>query len=136
MPYKEKSKPLTIFPAEWSLEYIAIYILRPLPKNRKGFLFILVIANRFTNLPQSTPLRRITGYDVAITYTEHCVFKYGPPKPLLSYNRPKFVAHVLQKVRQVLRVNNIFTMTNHPHCNVQVERLNGTITSMLRCYVD
>lgn len=67
---------------------------------------------------------------------EHGAFKYGPPRTLLSDDRPQFVAHVLQKVCQILGVNKMFTRRHEPLCNSQVERFNCTLVAMLPCSVD
>lgn len=132
----KKSSPMQLFPATKPLENVAIDILGPLPKSKRGYLFILVITDRFTKLTQIVPLRRITAYDVAVAFTEHWVFKYGPPKTLLSDNGSQFVAHFFQRVCRILHVENSFTTTYHPQTNGQAERFNRTLLAMLRCYVE
>lgn len=63
------------------------------------------------------------------------MFKYGPPRTLLSHCGPPFVVHVFQRVCQILGVASMFTTTSHLQCNGHVEHFNCTITSMLRCYI-
>ena len=130
------TSPMLLFPATNPLESVAIDILGPLPKSKRGFRFILVIADRFTKLTQVVPLRKITAYDVAVAFVEHWVFKYGPPKTLLSDNGSQFVAHFFQRVCRILGTNNAYTTTYHPQTNGQVERFNRSLLAMLRCYVE
>lgn len=132
----KQANPMQLFPAETPLESVAIDILGPLPKSKRKYEFILVIADRFTKLTQIVPLRKITALDVAKAFAEHWVFKYGAPVTLLSDNESQFVARFFQQVCRILQVNNIFTTAYHPQTNGQVERFNRSLCSMLRCYVD
>ena len=45
-----KSSEMKLFPATASLDSVAIDILGPLPKSSRGFIFMLVISDRFTKL--------------------------------------------------------------------------------------
>ena len=77
---------MKLFPATAPLDSVAIDILGPLPKSSRGFIFMLLISDRFTKLTQVVPLKHITAYDVAVAFVEHWVFKYGAPATLLSDN--------------------------------------------------
>ena len=46
------------------------------------------------------------------------------------------MAHFFRRVCNIIQVHNIFTTTNHPQTNVQVERSSRTLAAMLRCYVE
>ena len=131
-----KASEMKLFPATAPLDSVAIVILGPLPKSSRGFIFMLVISDRFTKLTQVVPLKRITAYDVAVAFVEHWVFKYGAPATLLSDNGSQFVAHFFRRVCNILQVHNVFTTTYHPQTNGQVERFNRTLAAMLRCYVE
>ena len=131
-----KASEMRLFPATAPLESVAIDILGPLPKSTRGYLFMLVISDRFTKLTQVVPLRRITAYDVAVAFVEQWVFKYGAPATLLSDNGSQFVAHFFRRVCNILQVHNLFTTTYHPQTNGQVERFNRSLAAMLRCYVE
>ena len=131
-----KASEMKLFPATAPLDSVAIDILGPLLKSSRGFIFMLVISDRFTKLKQVVPLKRITAYDVAVAFVEHWVFKYGAPATLLSDNGSQFVAHFFRRVCNILQVHNIFTTTYHPQTNGQVESFNRTLAAMLRCYVE
>ena len=127
---------MKLFPATAPLDSVAIDILAPLPKSARGYIFMLVISDRFTKLTQVVPLKLITPYDVAVAFVEHWVFKYGAPATLLPDNGSQFVAHFFRRVCNILPVHSIFTTTYHPQTNGQVERFNRTLAAMLRCYVE
>ena len=112
------------------------HIPGPPTKTKKGHWFLLVITDRFTKLTQVIPLRRIDAYTVAVAFVEDWIFKYGPPKTLISDNGKKFEAKFFQAVCSLPGLSNIFRSTYHPQTNGQVEGFNRTILAMLRNYVN
>jgi hypothetical protein len=52
---------MTLIPAHEPLEYVAIEILGPLPRTKKGNQYLLVIADRFSKLVRTVPLTLITA---------------------------------------------------------------------------
>ena len=131
-----KASEMKLFPATAPLDSVAIDILGPLLKSAGGYIFMLVISERFTKLSQVVPLKRIIAYDVAVAFVKHWMFKYGAPATLLSDNGSQFVAHFFRRVCNILQVHNVFTTTYHPQTNGQVERFNRTLAAMLRCYFE
>ena len=81
-------------------------------------------------------MRRIDAYTVAVEFVEAWIFKYGPPKTLISDNGKQFAANFFQAVCSLLGLSNIFTSTYHPQTNGQVERYNRAVLAMLRNYVN
>ena len=76
------------------------------------------------------------AYDVAVAFVNEWVFKYGPPRTLLSHNGSQFVSLFFQRVCQVISIMSSFTTTYHPQTNGQAERFNRSLLAMLRCYVE
>ena len=113
----KKANPLKLFPAAKPLEQVAIDILGPLPKSISGAQFVLVMTDRFSKLTQAVPLTKIKAQDVAAAFLNEWVFKYGPPKHLVSDNGSQFVSLFFQRVCQLLRINNKYTTTYHPQTN-------------------
>jgi Integrase zinc binding domain len=56
---------MTLFPAHEPLDYVAIDILGPLPRTKKGNQYLLVIADRFSKLVRTVPLPLIIATIVA-----------------------------------------------------------------------
>ena len=133
---RKRTHPLRIFPATSPLESLAIDIIGPLTKTKKGLRFLLVTSDRFSKLNHVVALRRIDAYTVAVAFVEAWVFKYGPPKTLISDNGKQFAAKFFQAICWLLGLTNIFTSTYHPQTNGQVEHYNRTILAMIRNYVN
>jgi hypothetical protein len=132
---RKRSKQITLFPAEQPLDFVAIDILGPLTKTIKGHQYLLVIADRFSKLVRTIPLKTITTFTVASAFCHHWVFIYGAPRLLLSDNGTQFNSKFFQACCQILGIHQKFTTAYHPQCNGQVERFNRTILSQLRKYI-
>ena len=133
---RKRTNPLKTFPATVPLRHVSIDILGALKKTKRGNRWILVMTDRFTKLTQVVPMKKITAQHVAIAFVEHWVFKYGPPKTLLSDNGSNFASKLFQRMCSYIGVANMYTSTYHPQTNGQVERYNRTILAMLRNYVN
>ena len=133
---RKRTNPMQLFPATVPLRDVSIDILGPLKRTKHNFRWLLVIADRFTKLTQVVPLKKITALTVSVAFVEHWVYKYGPPKLLLSDNGGQFASKFFQRVCGYLGLANVFTSTYHPQTNGQVERYNRTILAMLRNYVN
>jgi len=129
------TNPLKLFPAVKPLEEVAIDLLGPLPKSRKGKLYILVIADRYSKLCRLVALASIKAHSVARAFCESWVFVYGAPRTILSDNGPQFKAKAFLETCRILGIKSLTTTTYHPQTNGQVERFNRTLASMLRHYV-
>ena len=83
---RQRTNPLRLFPLTRPLESQSIDLLGPLLKTEKSHRFLLVMSDHFSNLTHVLPFRRIDAYTVAVAFVEAWVFKYGPPRPLISDN--------------------------------------------------
>jgi hypothetical protein len=68
-------------------------ILGPLPRTKHGNRFLLVIADRYTKVTRTVPLRTVTALSVARAFVDQWVYVYGPPVSLLTDNGPQFRAN-------------------------------------------
>jgi transposase InsO family protein len=110
-------------------------ILGPLPRATHYNRFLLVVADRFSKVTISVPLRTFTALSVAKAFCDRWVYVYGPLISLLTDNVPQFAAKFFQAVSAELTVKQIFTSSFHPQTNGQVEWSNRTILAALRAYV-
>jgi transposase InsO family protein len=126
---------LKLFPAKGPLESVAMDILGPLPRTKDGNRFLLVIADRYTKVTRTVPLRNVTALSVARAFVDQWVYVYGPPVSLLTDNGSQFTAKFFQTACAELGISKVFYTAYQPHTNGQVERYNRTILAALRAYV-
>ena len=65
---------------------------------------------------------------------KHVYSTHGPPEHIISDRGASFTAGLMQQVHDYLQVERHTTTAYHPQSNGQTERLNKTISSMLRKY--
>lgn len=127
---------MKLFPATAPLESIAIDILRELVRTPRGHRYTLVITVRFKKLLKAIPMKDMSASEVAKLFIEQWVFNYGPPTKLLSDNGSQFTSNFFEEVCRILNTTTEFTTTHNPQTNGQAERLNCTILTSLRSYIE
>jgi Integrase core domain len=111
---KRHTNPLQLFPANGPMDSVAMGILGSLPRTTHGNIFLLVIADRFSKVTITVPLRTFTALSVATAFCDRWVYVYGPRMSLLTDNGTQFAAKFLQEVCAELGVNKLFTSAYHP----------------------
>ena len=132
---RKHTKALVLFPANAPLESVAMDLLGPFLKTRRGNTHILVITDRYSKLTRIVALSKTDAYAVAEAFVSHWVFTYGPPRSVLTDNGPPFSSKFLQAACITLGIRNLFTTTYNPKANGQAERYNRTLAAALRAYV-
>jgi len=127
--------PLTLFPANAPLEYVAIDILGPLPRASSGHRFVLVMTDRFSKFSRAVPMKKITAINVAKIFLEHWIFAYGAPMNVVTDNGSQFTAQLFEFLCSHMGVRHALTTTYHPQTNGQAERFNRTLLASLRAFV-
>jgi hypothetical protein len=132
---KRKTSPHNLFSAKGPLESVAMDILGPLPRTKHGNRFLLVIADRYSKVTKTIPLRTVTALSVSRASCDHWAYVYGPHVSLLTDNGPQFTAKFFQAVRAELGSQKVLTTAYNNHTKRQVERYNRTILAYIRGYV-
>ena len=107
-------------------ERIALDIVGPLRRTRKGNQYILVICDYATRYPEAIPLRSIDAGTVA----EHLIqlfARVGIPKEILSDQGTNFMSQLLKELYNLLQIHQIRTSPYHPQTDGLVERFNRTL---------
>ena len=115
-------------------ERIAMDIVGPLPRSRKGNRFILVICDYATRFPEAIPLRTIEAEKIAEELI--MVFsRFGIPKEILSDQGTNFMSQLLKELYRLMKIHPIRTSPYHPQTDGLVERFNKTLKSLLRKFI-
>ena len=110
---------------------IAMDLVGPLERTRKGNKFILVIVDYATRYPEAIPLKTIDAETIAEELVK--VFaRVGIPEELLTDQGSNFTSELMRQVTALLRISQIRTTPYHPQTDGVVERFNGTLKAMLR----
>ncbi|XP_072178202.1 uncharacterized protein [Diadema setosum] len=112
---------------------IAIDIVGPLPRSKKGNRYILVVCDYATRHPEAVPLPSIEAERVADELIR--IFsRVGIPHELLSDQGSNFMSLLMKQLCSSLGIKQIRTSPYHPQANGLVERFNATLKDMLKPY--
>ena len=112
---------------------VAIDIVGPLNRTKRGHKFILVICDYATKYPEAIPLKSIDSESVANALID-TFSRVGFPNELLSDQGTNFMSSLMDQLCRLLQIRKLNTTPYHPQANGLVENFNGTLKKMLKCY--
>ena len=111
-------------------EVLAMDLVGPFPKGKGGYTHLLTTVCMSSKWPEIIPLKTITARAVAEAMMK--VFATtGIPLQLLTDQGSQFVGSLVAHLCRDLHIDKVKTAPYHPECNGVVERMHGTLGSML-----
>ncbi len=111
-------------------ESVAVDLVGPLPKGKGGARYLLTYVCMATRWPEAIPLRSITARSVADGLLE--IFsRTGIPEKILTDQGSQFMGKVMSSLCELLGIDRVRTSPYHPQSNGVVERMHGTLKSVL-----
>lgn len=89
---------LCLFPASGPPKFMAMGMLGPLLRTRRGNMFILIIMDRYANLMRVFSMTRTTATQVVTVFLHFWVIPYGIATYLFTDNPPEFLAKLFASV--------------------------------------
>ncbi|MEW8544650.1 MAG: reverse transcriptase domain-containing protein, partial [Candidatus Thiodiazotropha sp.] len=108
---------------------VAIDIVGPLNRTKRGNKYILTLIDYGTKYPEAVPLKTIDTKTVGI------FSRVGIPKELLSDQSSNFTSALMKELCKILNVTKLKSTPYHPEANGPIEKFNGTLKRMLTCFV-
>jgi hypothetical protein len=98
---------------------------------------ILVIVDRFSKMVLLTPcVSTIDAQGLGQLVLEKVVAKYGAPRTIVSDRGSLFTSTYFGTMCDYLATRRLFSTAFHPQTDGQTERMNQTLETYLRCYVN
>ena len=117
------------------MERVAMDVMGPLPRTRRGNKFILVVMDYCTRWAEAFPLPTQEAEKVADAFVEGFVCRFGTPRVVHTDKGTNFTAEVTAAVMRLLQTQRTHTCAFRPQSDGLVERLNRTIEAMLTMVV-
>ena len=110
---------------------VALDIVGPLPRTKKGNKYLLTMICLFTKFPVAIPVRRIDNETILNAMVE--VFAtYGIPHEILTDQGSVFCSRLTRAFCKLLNIDKVRTSPYHPQSNGSLERWHACLKSMLR----
>ena len=115
------------------MEKVHIDVIGPLPRSKKGNVYILTIIDSFTKWVEAFPLPEQSAETVAKILVNDFITRMGCPQMIITDQGTNFESRLFAQVCDLLEIAKKRTTPYHPSANGQVERYNQTIIQMVRC---
>ena len=105
-----------------------------LPRTSHGYIGLLVVVDHFTKWLSLVPIKNKRANTIAAIF-EHQILSKLPAKPhsILTDNGLEFSSEIFNSVLQNYDIKHVYSTPYKPSSNGAVERVNRTVTEMLRC---
>lgn len=111
---------------------VSIDIVGPLPKSLHSNQYIIVAINLFTKWVEALTVNNISSITTPLFIYNYIIFCHGCPYSILSDNSKNFIADTIKTLLKLMGINQIFTVPYSPSSNGTVERVNGTLVSIIK----
>lgn len=117
-------------------QVIAVDIVGPLPRSSGGHCYLLVVADWFSKYCLLFPMRKAIASTIAKFMEERVFLVYGVPQFIICDNGTQFAGRTFKNLAKTYNVQKIwFNARYHPQANF-VERVNKTVGTAIRSYID
>ena len=116
-------------------EKVCVDLVRPFPTAKGGFQFLLTYIDMATRLPEAVPLRKTTTR-VVIDQLRTIFCRNGFPTTIVTDNGPQFTSALFEKLLKDKGIAQVKVSQYHPQGNGVVERMHGTMNSIIARSVD
>ena len=97
-----------------------------------GFQYLLVITDHFTRYTQVYPTRNKEAKTAATKLFNDYILRFGTPGKILHDQGRQFENKLFTHLSKLYNIKRLRTTPYHSQCNGQVERMNRSITEMLK----
>lgn len=112
---------------------VVIDCVGPLPKTKRGNMYLFTIMDSTTRYPEAIPLRNITSKTIVKELVKFFT-RVGIPKAIQSDQGTNFTSNLFSKAMQELGVQQYLATAYHPQSQGCLERFHQTLKSMLTKY--
>jgi len=98
-----------------------------------GYQYLLVVTDHFTRYTEAYATTNKTAPTAANKLYNSFILRYGIPEKIIHDQGGEFENKLFRQLSSLCGIKKLRTTPYHPQTNGQVERMNRTIISMLKC---
>ena len=118
--------------APWREVYVDM--MGPFRKSAKGNQYILVALCNFTKSVEVKAVRRADDATFAAWFLTEVITRHGCPEVLVSDRGGNFISGLCDELYKTMAIKKHTITAYRPQSNSPVERVNGTLKTMIRAY--
>lgn len=127
-------QPLPIPVERW--DTISMDLITDLPTTLSKHNAVVVFVDKLSKMVELVPCKKsIDAAGFAELFVNAVVFRYGVPRTIISDRDPRFTAHFMREVMQMLGTKQALSTAFHPQTDGQTENVNKVLETFLRHYV-
>ncbi|XP_076660488.1 uncharacterized protein LOC143363841, partial [Halictus rubicundus] len=111
---------------------IAMDIVGPMTKTKKGNQFILSIHDDLTKYLILVPLKTQQTESILNALLDHYIYIFSAPKTILTDQGQNFVSELMTKFEEAFKIKHVKTTSFHPQSNGSLERTHATVKDLIR----
>ena len=114
--------------SHWSIDFV-----RPFPEDMAtGNKFVILAVDWLTRWSEGAATKDASPEAAADFIYTHIVTRFGCPLSLQSDNEVHFVNSIIRALCRILKINHHLSTPYYPQSNEKIERVVGTIKTMLK----
>ena len=117
-------------------ELVEIDLKGPYKLTPRGYKYIFVCVDHFSNWVEAAPLKTITAKEIITVFFNLIISRHGCPKRILSDQGTQFISQAFKELCSHYNIEKIETTAYHQQCNGKVEKfgkfLLDTISTVLK----
>lgn len=126
---------LQSIPVSSILEHVHLDIMGPYRSTCRGHSYIITATDAFSKWAYAKPYQSVTSIDLIRFVEENILAVHGKPSVIITDRGRQFVSHQWNEFLTKYKLNHHMTTPYHPQANGIDERVNGTLSRILRNYV-
>lgn len=125
-------QPFTVPQGPWQI--VGMDTIGPLPVTAKGNKYIAIMIDYFTRVAEHGVLAVQNSETLADTFIHNVVCRHGLPLSLITDNAAVYTSTLIEQIFFKLGLKHTTVTPYHPQANGMVERVNGTIISIIKTW--